>query len=161
MIERYSRPKMKRVWSDENKFDKWLDVELAVCEAWTDEGVIPAEDMEKLRGARYDSARLYEILERTRHDMTAFLGSVTEGLGPEGRWLHLGLTTHDVWDTATNLQLMDASDLLAEEVDNLQEALKAQALEHKDTLMMGRTHGIHAEPITFGLKLAQIGRAHV
>ena len=157
MIERYSRPRMKRVWSDENKFDRWLDVELAVCEAWTDEGVIPAEDMAKLRGARYDSARLYEILERTRHDMTAFLGSVTEGLGPEGRWLHLGLTTHDVWDTATNLQLMDASDLLAEEVDGLLEALKAKALEHKDTLMIGRTHGVHAEPITFGLKMARRG----
>ncbi|MDP6402640.1 MAG: adenylosuccinate lyase [SAR202 cluster bacterium] len=154
MIERYSRPKMKRVWSDENKFDRWLDVELAVCEAWTDEGVIPAEDMEKLRGARYDSVRLYEILDRTRHDMTAFMGSVTEGLGPEGRWLHLGLTTHDVWDTATSLQLMDASDRLAEEVDNLLEALKTQALKHKDTLMMGRTHGVHAEPITFGLKMA-------
>ena len=154
MIERYSRARMKQVWSDENKFDKWLDVELAVCEAWTDEGVIPKEDMEKLRGAKYNTVRLYEILERTRHDMTAFMTSVTEGLGPEGRWLHLGLTTHDVWDTATSLQLMDASDLLTEEVDNLIEALKEKALEHKDTLMMGRTHGVHAEPITFGLKMA-------
>jgi adenylosuccinate lyase len=145
---------MKRVWSEENKFNKWLLVELAVCEAWTDEGVIPPEDMEKLRRASYNMERLNEILQRTRHDMTAFLRSITERLGPEGRWLHLGLTTSDVWDTATSLQLMDAADLLDEDIEGLLDALKARALEHKDTLMMGRTHGVHAEPITFGLKLA-------
>jgi adenylosuccinate lyase len=154
MIERYSRPRMKRVWSDENKYDKWLLVELAVCEAWADDGVVPQPDMEKLRAARYDIDRLNEVLKRTRHDMTAFLASVTEGLGPEGRWLHLGLTTSDVWDTATSLQLMDAADLLDEEIKRLLDVLKSKALEHKDTLMMGRTHGVHAEPITFGLKLA-------
>ena len=154
MIERYSRPRMKRVWSDESKYDKWLLVELAVCEAWADEGVIPPSDMEKLRCATYNMDRLREILQRTRHDMTAFLQSVTEVLGPEGRWLHLGLTSSDVWDTATSLQLMDATDLLEEEVENLLEVLKARALEHKDTMMMGRTHGVHAEPITFGLKMA-------
>jgi len=145
---------MKRVWSDENKYDKWLLVELAVCEAWADDGVVPQADMEKLRAARYDIDRLNEVLKRTRHDMTAFLASVTEGLGPEGRWLHLGLTTSDVWDTATSLQLMDAADLLDKEVEGLLVVLKSKALEHKDTLMMGRTHGVHAEPITFGLKLA-------
>jgi adenylosuccinate lyase len=145
---------MKRVWSDENKYGKWLLIELAVCEAWSDEGVVPPEDMEKLRRAEYDPERLNEVLQRTRHDMTAFLESVTEGLGPEGRWLHLGLTTSDVWDTATSLQLVEASDLLDEEIGNLLDALKARAIEHKDTLMMGRTHGVHAEPITFGLKLA-------
>ena len=154
MIERYSRPKMKRVWSDENRYNKWLLVELAACEAWTDEGVIPPEDMTKLRSAAYDIDRLNEVLKRTRHDVTAFLRSVTEGLGPEGRWLHLGLTSSDVWDTATSLQLMDAADLLDEEVANLLRVLKARALEHKDTIMMGRTHGVHAEPITFGLKMA-------
>ncbi len=154
MIERYSRPRMKRVWSDENKYDKWLLVELAVCEAWTDEGVIPPEDMAKLRRATYNIDRLNEVLKRTRHDMTAFLRSVTEQLGPEGRWLHLGLTTSDVWDTATSLQLLDAADLLDEDIQALLEALKARALEHKDTIMMGRTHGVHAEPVTFGLKLA-------
>ena len=154
MIERYSRPRMKRVWSDENKYDKWLLVELAVCEAWTDEGVVPPEDMERLRGASYDIDRLKEILQRTRHDMPAFLQSVTEGLGPEGRWLHLGLTTSDVWDTTTSLQMMDAADLLDEEIENLLGALRDKALEHKDTVMMGRTHGVHAEPITFGLKIA-------
>ena len=154
MIERYSRPRMKRVWSDENKYDKWLLVELAVCEAWADEGVVPPEDMERLRGASYDIDRLKEILKRTRHDMTAFLQSVTEGLGPEGRWLHLGLTTSDVWDTATSLQMMDAADLLDGEIENLLGALRDKALEHKDTVMTGRTHGVHAEPITFGLKIA-------
>ncbi|MCI0439738.1 MAG: adenylosuccinate lyase [Chloroflexi bacterium] len=154
MIERYSRPKMKRVWSDENKYDKWLLVELAVCEAWADEGVIPQEDMQKLRHAAYNMERLNEILQRTKHDVTAFLRSITERLGPEGRWLHLGLTSSDVWDTATNLQLMDAANLLDEEIVNLLDVLKTRAVEHKDTIMMGRTHGVHAEPITFGLKLA-------
>ncbi len=154
MIERYARPKMKAVWSEENKYDKWLLVELAVCEAWTAEGVIPVEDMEKLRHATHDMERLNRILERTRHDVTAFLGSITERLGSEGRWLHLGLTSSDVWDTATNLQLMDAGDLLDDETQKLLDALRARALEHKHTLMMGRTHGVHAEPVTFGLKLA-------
>ena len=145
---------MKRVWSDQSKYDKWLLVELAASEAWTDEGVVPAEEMKKLRRATYDIERVGEILQRTRHDMTAFLGAVTESLGPEGRWLHLGLTSNDVWDTATGLQLMDAADLLEEEIEKLVEVLRAKALDHKDTLMMGRTHGVHAEPITFGLKLA-------
>ena len=145
---------MKAVWSEESKFDQWLLVELAVCEAWTDEGMIPPEDMARLRHATYDMGRLEEILKRTRHDQTAFQQSITEGLGPEGRWLHLGLTTSDVWDTATSLQLVAAADLLDEEVEKLLEVLKARALEHKDTIMMGRTHGVHAEPITLGLKLA-------
>ena len=145
---------MKRVWSDENKFDKWLLVELAACEAWAEAGVIPPEDLEKLRRASYDQERIDEVLERTRHDMTAFLHSVTERLGPEGRWLHFGLTTSDIWETATSLQLMDAADILDDDIEALLDAVKARALEHKDTIMMGRTHGVHAEPITFGLKLA-------
>ena len=154
MIERYTRPGMKRVWSEESKYDRWLAIELAVCEAWADEGVVPAADMEKLRGATYNMGRLQEILKDTRHEMTAFLTSITEFIGPEGRWIHLGLTTSDVWDTATSLQLLEALDLLIEGTDALLEALRSRALEHKDTLMMGRTHGVHAEPITFGLKLA-------
>lgn len=154
MIERYSRPKMKAVWSDENKYDKWLSVQMAVAESWAEDGVIPAEDMAKLRNATYNMDRLNEILKRTKHDVTAFLGSITETIGPEGRWLHLGMTSSDMWDTATNLQMMDAADLLAEEIDNLIEALRVRSLEHKDTLMMGRSHGVHAEPITFGLKIA-------
>ena len=116
MIDRYARPRMKRVWSDQSKYDKWLLIELAVCEAWSEARVIPAEDMEKLSAARYDIDRLNEVLRITKHDMTAFLRSVTEQLGPEGRWLHLGLTTSDVWDTATSLQMVDAADILIEEV---------------------------------------------
>ena len=154
MIERYARPRMKQVWSDENKYDKWLLIELAVCEAWTQAGVIPTEDMEKLRSASYDIERLNEILRVTKHDMTAFLGSVTEKLGPEGRWLHLGLTTSDVWDTATSLQMADAADALDDEISACIETLANRASEHKNTLMMGRTHGVHAEPVTLGLKLA-------
>ena len=154
MIDRYARPRMKRVWSDENKYDKWLLIELAVCEAWAEDGVIPRAEMERLRSARYDPELLNRILARTRHDMPAFLESVTAGLGPEGRWLHLGLTTSDVWDTATSLQLVDAADLLDEGIERLLDALRARAVEHKDTLMMGRTHGVHAEPTTFGLKVA-------
>ena len=154
MIERYTRAAMGRVWAEESKYDRWLAVELAVCEAWTEEGVIPDADMEKLRGAAYRMERLQEILRDTRHEMTAFLSSITEFIGPEGRWLHLGLTTSDVWDTATSLQLVEALDLLIAGTDGLLDALRTRALDHKRTLMMGRTHGVHAEPITFGLKLA-------
>ena len=154
VIDRYARPAMKMVWSEENKNNKWLQVELAVCEAWTEEGVIPSEDMVKLRNAQYDPVRLQEVFQRTRHDMTAFLQSVTGGLGDEGRWIHMGLTSHDVQDTAQGLQLIEASDILLEGVDCLLEAIQKRAVEHKYTPMMGRTHGVHAEPTTFGLKLA-------
>ena len=154
MIDRYSRPLMKQVWSDESKYRKWLQVELAVCEAWVEEGVIPRQDMEKLRGARYDHSRMEEVFQHTRHDVTAFLRSVTDGLGEEGRWLHLGLTSSDVIDTALSLQLIEASRILIEDMDELREAIKESALTYRDTPMMGRTHGVHAEPITFGLKLA-------
>jgi adenylosuccinate lyase len=145
---------MKRVWSDENKAELWLKVELAVCEAWTQEGVIPQEDMERLRGAKYDHARMMEILAVVRHETNAFLSSVTEGLGPEGRWLHLGLTSSDKLDTALGLQLGQAGELLLQDMDEAIEALESQAIKHKDTIMMGRTHGVHAEPVTFGLKVA-------
>jgi len=154
VIDRYSRPAMKRVWSDENKAELWLKVELAVCEAWTQEGVIPQEDMERLRGAKYDHARMMEILEVVRHETNAFLSSVTEGLGPEGRWLHLGLTSSDKLDTALGLQLGQAGELLLQDLEEAIEALEVQAVKHKDTIMMGRTHGVHAEPVTFGLKVA-------
>ncbi|MCZ6615635.1 MAG: lyase family protein, partial [Chloroflexi bacterium] len=154
MIDRYARPKMKAVWSEENKYEKWLAVELAVCEAWAEAGVIPQEDMTKLRSARHNLDRLNEIFERTRHDMTAFTRSITEGLGEEGRWIHLGLTSSDVVDTANSLQMVEAADILLEETDALQGTLRKRAVEFKDTLMIGRTHGVHAEPITFGLKLA-------
>ena len=117
MIDRYSRPEMKRVWSEENKYDLWLRVELAACEAWTEEGVIPSEDMVLLRQARHDIDRLQEIFQRTRHDMTAFTRSITERLGPEGRWIHLGLTSSDVLDTALALQMKEAAELLDRDME--------------------------------------------
>ena len=154
MIERYSRPAMKRVWGDENKYKQWLDVEIAACEAWAEEGVIPAEDIALLRVSKYNHQRMMEIFETTKHDVTAFLTSVTESLGLEGRWLHLGLTSSDMLDTALALQLGEAGALLLQDMDEALAALKTQAVKHKDTIMMGRTHGVHAEPMTFGLKLA-------
>ncbi|SVA61220.1 uncharacterized protein METZ01_LOCUS114074, partial [marine metagenome] len=141
-------------WSDKNKYDKWLKIEIAVCEAWNKAGLIPDDDIVKIRKANYDFELFYEILDRTKHDMTAFLQSTTANLGPEGRWLHQGLTTSDVWDTATSLQLVEAAQLLDFELEQLESALKHAAIKHKNTLMMGRTHGVHAEPITFGLKMA-------
>jgi adenylosuccinate lyase len=145
---------MKKIWSDTGKYDRWLAVELAVCEAWTRRGVIPEEDMAKLRGAKYDMSVFDETLARTKHDMTAFLRAVTSGLGAEGRWIHLGLTSNDVWDTATAMQLRDSAALLLTGVEALTSVIAERAIEHKDTLIMGRTHGVHAEPTTFGLKLA-------
>ncbi len=154
MIERYSRPQMKRVWSDENKFNKWLEVEIAACDAWTELGAIPREAMPKIKLAKCNIKRMGEILRETHHDMTAFLGSVAESLGEESRFIHLGLTSSDVIDTALSLQLVEATEILTQDAKDLVSALAQQAIEHKYTLMMGRTHGVHAEPISFGLKLA-------
>ena len=154
MIPRYSRPEMAAIWSDPGMYDRWLAVELAVCEAWTQEGTIPPEDMEKIRGGRYDSDLMDAEMERTKHDVNSFLWSITPSLGAEGRWIHLGLTSNDVKDTALGMQLRDAGAILLADVDRLIEVLGRRAVEFKDTLQMGRTHGVHAEPITFGLKLA-------
>jgi adenylosuccinate lyase len=154
MIERYSRPEMKRVWSDENKFAKWLEVEIAVCEAWAELHVIPREAVPKIKLARINLKRMAEILKETHHDMTAFLSSVSEGLGEESRFIHLGLTSSDVMDTALSLQLIEAAQLLDRDIKELMPVLAEKAIAHKYTVMMGRTHGIHAEPISFGLKLA-------
>jgi adenylosuccinate lyase len=154
MIERYSRPAMKRVWSDENKFDKWLQVEIAVCEAWAELGTIPKEALPKLRRARFDQSRFAEILKVTHHDVTAFLNTVAESLGEESRFIHLGLTSSDIMDTALSLQMLEAAEILAQDAADLTSVLKMKAVEHKGTIMMGRTHGVHAEPTTFGLKMA-------
>ena len=154
MIERYSRPQMKRVWSDENKFNKWLDVEIAVCDAWAELGTIPRQAIPKIKLARCNYRRMEEILEETHHDMTAFLGAVSESLGEESRFIHLGLTSSDVMDTALSLQMIEATEILTQDVKELVSVLAQKAIEHKYTAMIGRTHGIHAEPITFGLKLA-------
>lgn len=154
MIERYSRPGMKQVWSDDNKFAHWLGIEIAVCEAWNELGVIPAVDMEKIRKARFSPELYAEYFKVTHHDMTAFLQSVGKSLGEESRFVHLGLTSSDVMDTATSLQMKDAASILEKDVDSLTDAIRLRATEHKKTLMIGRTHGVHAEPITFGLKLS-------
>jgi len=154
MIERYSRPQMKKVWSDGNKFNKWLGVEIAVCEAWAELGVIPREAVPKIKLARVNLKRMEEILKETHHDMTAFLGSVSESLGKESRFVHLGLTSSDVMDTALSLQLVEATEILNQDMKELISVLAGKAIEHKFTVMIGRTHGVHAEPISFGLKLA-------
>ncbi|MBN1376356.1 MAG: adenylosuccinate lyase [Dehalococcoidia bacterium] len=154
MIERYSRPKMKKIWSDKNKFDKWLQVEIAVCEAWSDVGRIPAKAIPKIKKARVNFDRMAEVLKITHHDVTAFLSAVGETIGEEARYIHLGLTSSDIMDTALALQLKDAADLLLGDLDALIKVLEDKAIFHKDTLMIGRTHGVHAEPITFGLKMA-------
>jgi len=154
MIERYSRPQMKRVWSDENKFDKWLEVEIAVCDAWAELGTIPREAIPKIKLARCNYKRMEEILRETHHDMTAFLGAVSESVGEESRFIHRGLTSSDVIDTALSLQIVEAAEILTQDIKELVSVLAQKAIEHKYTVMIGRTHGVHAEPISFGLKLA-------
>jgi len=154
MIKRYSRPQMKRIWSDKNKFDQWLKVEIAVCEAWSKLGEISREDIARIRKASYNLSRVAEFLKVTHHDMTAFLNSVAESLGIESRFIHLGLTSSDVMDTALGLQLTQAARILNRDVAELISVLESKAIEHKYTIMMGRTHGVHAEPTTFGLKMA-------
>ncbi|MDY6906912.1 MAG: adenylosuccinate lyase, partial [Chloroflexota bacterium] len=154
MIERYSRPRMKRVWSDETKFASWLKVEVAVCHAWAELGAIPREALPEIERARFDIGRFDEVLKVTHHDVTAFLKVVAESIGEESRFIHLGLTSSDVIDTALSLQLVEACDILAEDIAELTAVLRERAVEHRDTIMIGRTHGVHAEPITFGLKLA-------
>ena len=154
MIERYSRPPMKWVWSDESKFAKWLEVEIAVCEAWAELGAIPREAVPKIKLARVNLKRMAEILKETHHDMTAFLGTLSDSLGNESRFIHLGLTSSDVIDTALSLQLVEATEILSQDIKELIAVLAQRAIEHKYTIMIGRTHGIHAEPTSFGLKLA-------
>lgn len=154
MIERYSRPEMKRIWSDENKFNKWLDVEIAVCDAWAELGTIPRSAIPKIKLAKCNLKRMEEILKETRHDMTAFLGAIAESVGEEARFIHLGLTSSDVMDTALSLQMVEAADILIQDIKELTTVLAQRAIEHKYTVMIGRTHGMHAEPTSFGLKLA-------
>jgi len=154
MIERYSRPAMARIWTDAGKLDRWLAVEIAVVDAWAQAGRIPLADAEKVRRARYDIDDIARYQAETHHDVTAFLKSVADSLGEEGRWVHLGLTSQDVWDTATALQLRDSAAILEQDLAALREAVERRAVEYKDTICIGRTHGVHAEPTTFGLKLA-------
>ena len=155
MIERYTRPVMGRLWSEENRLAKWLEVELLACEALAKRGEIPKDAIAKLRqGARVNVARMQQIEAEVKHDIIAFVSSVAETVGEEGRYLHLGLTSSDVIDTGFAVQLCEATDVLLTDLAALAEVLKALAREHKNTVMIGRTHGVHAEPITFGLKAA-------
>ena len=145
---------MKKTWSDRTKFQNWVKVEIAVCEGWADQGVIPQDALAAIRGARFD-ARLYrQAFAETRHDVTAFLRAIAPSIGEASRFVHLGLTSNDVIDTAQALQLRQAADLLQQDLHVLEDILTERAREHKRTLMMGRTHGVHAEPTSFGLKMA-------
>ncbi|HEX6820371.1 MAG TPA: adenylosuccinate lyase [Ktedonobacterales bacterium] len=154
MIERYTRPEMARIWSEENKLDTWLRVEILVCEGWAREGAISEGDLRLIQAASYDLERARAIERETHHDVISFLRSVQERLGPEGRLLHLGLTSSDVLDTALAVQLVQAGTVLRSALEALSATVSQAALRYRHTLMVGRTHGIHAEPTTFGFKLA-------
>jgi len=155
MIPRYTLPEMGAIWTEENKFRKWLEVELAVCEVLAERGRIPGAALDRIRArARVDVARIREIERTTRHEVIAFLWALAEAIGPEARYIHYGLTSSDVMDTALALLLRDSADLLLWRIERLAEVLRRRAFEFKDVPMIGRTHGVHAEPITFGLKLA-------
>jgi adenylosuccinate lyase len=155
VIERYTREEMGSIWTEESKFKAWLEVELLACEAWGELGVIPKEDIKELRKkATFDINRIYEIEEETRHDVVAFTRAVSETLGEERKWVHYGLTSTDVVDTALSYLIKQANEIIRKDLNNFIDILKNKAIEHKHTVMMGRTHGVHAEPTTFGLKLA-------
>lgn len=155
MIPRYTRPEMGDVWTEQNKVQKWLDVELAALEGLAQYGAIPKDIPAKVRKkAKFDLNRIKEIEKVVQHDVIAFLTNLAENVGPDGRYVHFGLTSSDILDTALALQIKDASDIILRELKKLIEIIRAKAKEHKNTLMVGRSHGVHAEPITFGLKMA-------
>jgi len=156
MIDRYTRPEMGALWSEEKQYESWLDVELAACAAWSEIGAIPPEDVETLYAeASFNVDRIHEIEKETKHDVVAFTRAVSETLGPEKKWVHYGLTSTDVVDTAYMVRLKKANSLLRTQIERTIDTLAAKAKEHKHTLTMGRTHGVHAEPTTFGLKMAR------
>jgi adenylosuccinate lyase len=154
VIPRYSRPEMNAVWSEDNAFDLWLQVEIAASQAWTDQGVVPAEDMAKIRHAKFDRNAYDRWFDETKHDIVSFTRAIGESLGAESRWVHHGLTSNDVKDTALSMQLTQSCDLLDRGVVELLNALQIQAIKYKNTPCIGRSHGIHAEPMSFGMKLA-------
>jgi len=155
MIPRYTRPRMGALWKDRAKYQAWLEVELAVAEAMAEEGLAPVEAVAEVKAkAKFSVKRIEAIEAETKHDVIAFLTNIEENVGPASRFLHLGMTSSDVLDTANAILLRKAADILIEDADLLLAALKKRAFEHKDTVMIGRSHGVHAEPITFGLKLA-------
>lgn len=155
MISRYSREEMTKVWSEENKYDAWLEVEILASEAWAELGIIPKDEVKNIRpNARVDAKRIQEIEAETRHDVVAFTRQISETLGDEKKWVHYGLTSTDVVDTAQSYVLKQANDIIERDLNNFIEVLADKAREHKHTLMMGRTHGVHAEPTSFGIKMA-------
>ena len=155
MIDRYTLPEMRALWSLQNRYDTWLKVELAVVEAQAEIGRIPRAEAETIvRKASFSLERALEIEQTTRHDLLGFVGAVLENLGSEGRYFHYGVTSYDIEDPALSLLMVEALDLILAKLDELAAAIRERAREHKHTVMMGRTHGIHAEPITFGFKLA-------
>src|SRR5690625_371546 len=146
---------MGAIWTEENKYNAWLEVEILACEAWAELGVIPKEDVATIREkASFDVERIYEIERETRHDVVAFTRTVSESLGSEKKWIHYGLTSTDVVDTALSYLIKQANEIIRKDLERFIAVLKERAIEHKHTVMMGRTHGVHAEPTTFGLKLA-------
>jgi len=154
MIERYTRPEMGTIWTDENRYRKWLEVELAVCEAWAEAGEIPPQSLRMIKEkADFSVKRIEEIEKVVKHDVIAFLTSVAEKVGEDSRFIHLGLTSYDVVDTALSLLIKEALEKVRKDLNPLRDILKEQALQYKKTVMVGRTHGVHAEPITFGVKL--------
>ncbi|MBF0774958.1 MULTISPECIES: adenylosuccinate lyase [Mammaliicoccus] len=155
MIERYSREEMANIWTEQNRFEAWLEVEILACEAWSKLGHIPEEDVKLIRqNAKVDVDRAKEIEQETRHDVVAFTRQVSETLGEERKWVHYGLTSTDVVDTALSYVIKQANEIIEKDLEKFLEVLKNKAIEHKTTLMMGRTHGVHAEPTTFGIKMA-------
>ncbi|MBM4141957.1 MAG: adenylosuccinate lyase, partial [Nitrospira sp.] len=155
MIPRYTRPEMGRLWDIKTKYQKWLDVEIAVCEAWAELGEIPMDAVDVIKKkATFDLKRIDEIESVVKHDVIAFLTSVAENVGPESRFIHKGLTSSDIVDTALSLLMKNASDIILKDIKNLMDVLKSQAYKYREVPMMGRSHGVHAEPMTFGLKFA-------
>src|SRR5690349_6995023 len=155
MIQRYTNPEMGAIWSDQRRYETWLAVELAAADAMADAGIIPKADAAAMRAtAAFDIARIEEIEAVTQHDVIAFTTAVAEKVGPPARWLHFGLTSSDVIDTAQAIQMRDACHVIVRDISGLMEAVRTRADEHRRTPMIGRTHGVHAEPMTFGLKLA-------
>ena len=155
MVERYAREEMKKLWDTNAKYSAWLEVEKALVRGWNKLGLIPDSDCEKIcKNAKFDIARIDEIEAVTKHDLIAFTTSVAESLGEESRWVHYGITSSDCIDTAVALQMRDSLKIILDDIRQVREAIKTRAYQHKDTLMVGRSHGIHGEPITFGLVLA-------
>jgi len=154
MISRYTTKRMREIWNEENSFNLWLNIEIAACIAWNKIGIIPDSDLEKIKKAKFDISKYNKWFEETKHDLISFTRAISENLGDESRWIHHGLTSNDVKDTSLSLQITQSLDVISSSLDELKNVLKKRAMELKYTPCVGRSHGIHAEPMSFGLKLA-------